>query len=92
MSVEALWRSRDQTHRGCVVEMEMGFLDTLAVNALGIGQTKQSFFEVIAELDQRTCSQSLGWNTNSFSFQKAKAMFIRPCVSETPAIPSSPHR
>lgn len=29
---------------------------------------------------------------HSFSFQKAKAMFSRPCVSDTPAMPSSPHR
>lgn len=27
----------------------------------------------------------------SFSFQNANAMFWKPCVSETPAIPSSPH-
>lgn len=27
----------------------------------------------------------------SSPFQNAKAMFCRPCVSETPAIPSSPH-
>jgi len=28
----------------------------------------------------------------SFSFQKEKAMCCRPCVSDTPAIPSSPQR
>jgi hypothetical protein len=30
--------------------------------------------------------------THSFSFQKEKAMFMRPWVSETPAMPSSPQR
>jgi hypothetical protein len=30
--------------------------------------------------------------TYSFSFQKAKATFCRPCESQTPAMPSSPQR
>lgn len=34
----------------------------------------------------------VGCISYSFSFQKLKAMFSQPWVSQTPAIPSSPHR
>jgi hypothetical protein len=39
-----------------------------------------------------SCLEFWKQTTHSFSFQKEKAMFMRPWVSETPAIPSSPQR
>jgi hypothetical protein len=74
----------------------MSFLDTLAVVTLRVGQAEEALFEERAGL-------LVGWRTNSvgeiveektysFSFQKAKAIFSRPWVSQTPAMPSSPQR
>lgn len=70
----------------------MAFFDTLAVVTLGIRQSEQTLFEArtaYVSLDVIRIDQKLAY---SFSFQKEKAMLSKPWVSDTPAIPSSPHR
>ena len=80
------------TNSGGIVNMEVCLLDTLAMIALGIRQTEQAFFQEITKVRQYQYGVELTeGGINSCSFQKANAMFCRPCVSETPAIPSSPH-
>lgn len=73
--------------------MEMGLLDALAMVPLWVGQAEQSFLEKWATsrqwLDLTMHVSRL--QTHSFSFQKAKAIFWKPWVSLTPAMPSSPH-
>lgn len=73
--------------------MEMGLLETLAMVSLWVGQAEQSFLEEWAVSRQRRGpAKRVGRvQTHSFSFQKAKAMFWKPWVSLTPAMPSSPH-
>ena len=69
--------------------MEMSFFDTFSVIALWVGETKQALLEEVTNI-VRTDTKAIQ-STHSSSFQKVKAMFCQPCVSETPAIPSSPH-
>lgn len=73
--------------------MEMGLFDTLAMVPLWVGQTEESFLEEWAMSCQRLgLTMHIGrLQTHSFSFQKAKAIFWKPWVSLTPAMPSSPH-
>jgi hypothetical protein len=72
--------------------MKMRLLDTLSMIALWIRKTKETFLEEIAvDRQQKEAFASQLRQTNSSSFQKAKDMFWKPCVSETPAMPSSPH-
>lgn len=77
--------------------MEMSFLDALAMVSLGIGQAKKPFLQEGARY-LSTCRPAgalygyEGLAAYSCSFQKAKEMFCRPWVSQTPAMPSSPHR
>lgn len=74
--------------------MEMGFLDTFAVVSLRVGQSKKTLLQKGTSISIRTMFV-FGYLrigiAHSSSFQKAKPMFWSPCVSETPAIPSSPH-
>lgn len=73
--------------------MKVGFLDTLTVVTLRVGQSKETFLEERARFRVSGYSVENDWRqTYSSSFQNAKAMFWRPWVSDTPAIPSSPHR
>ena len=82
-----------KTYSRGVVEMEMAFLDTLAVNTLRVGKTEKTLLEEGTEAVLGDGSgDRIVWKAYSFPFQKAKAMFWRPWVSETPAIPSSPQR
>ena len=74
-----------------VVQVEMGFLQRLAVVALWIRKTEQSLFEEVARSCQFGTTTS-AVSTYSFSFQNEKAMFCRPWESQTPAMPSSPQR
>ena len=81
--------------RGSVVEVKVGFFDRFAMDTLRVGQTEQAFFEewagtVLVSIDFQ--NNRLLLKTHSFSFQNAKAMCMRPWVSETPEIPSSPQR
>ena len=70
----------------------MGFFDTLSMVPLRIRQTEQPLLQKITILcQQRETTAVRQWMPYSFSFQNAKAMFCRPWVSETPAMPSSPH-
>lgn len=73
--------------------MEMSLLETLAMVPLWVGQAEESFLEERAVSRQRlNLTMYIGrLQTHSFSFQKAKAMFWKPWVSQTPAMPSSPH-
>ncbi len=78
--------------------MEMGFLDALAMIALGIRQAEETLLEertirLVSVTDQpKRGTLGTERKTYSFSFQKEKAMFWKPWVSQTPAIPSSPQR
>lgn len=71
--------------------MEMCLLDTLSMVTLRVRKTKQTFFEEITSGLSETCLVYHAAISHSSSFQKAKAIFCRPWVSETPAMPSSPH-
>lgn len=73
--------------------MEMGLFDALAMVALRVGQTKKSLLEKGTASCQQLGLQKFAERaeTHSFPFQNANAMFCRPCVSQTPAMPSSPH-
>lgn len=73
--------------------MEMGLLDALAMVPLWVGQAEESFLEEWAVSRQRPSPTMHNGRlqTHSFSFQKAKAIFWKPWVSLTPAMPSSPH-
>jgi len=71
----------------------VGFLDTLAVDTLWVGETEETFLDVAtAGLSALLIHNGGLEGTRSFSFQKEKAMFILPWVSDTPAMPSSPQR
>lgn len=73
--------------------MKVSLLDALTVVSLRIGQAKQPLLQKGAR-PQQSASRTPKTGRNgpySFSFQKAKAMFCRPWVSQTPAMPSSPH-
>lgn len=69
----------------------MRLLNRLAMVSLRIRKAEESLLEKITTLIS-TVRNPFHLVTYSFSFQKAKVMFWRPWVSETPAIPSSPHR
>lgn len=78
---------------GCIVDMEVGFFDALAVVPLGIGESKESFLEECTATGQKPEPYyTFKATAYSSSFQKLKPMFSKPWVSQTPAIPSSPHR
>jgi hypothetical protein len=56
----------------------MALLDTLAVHTLWVGETEKAFFEVTTRrMSAKALTQS-DVPTYSFSFQNAKAMFMRP--------------
>lgn len=57
--------------------MEIGFLDTLAVVALRVGQAVESLFEVRTGIRQplKLWNRVGRGRADSSSFQKAKAMF-----------------
>lgn len=73
--------------------MEMGFFDTFTVVSLGVRQAEQTLLEKITGA---WVNFALGFSnrilTYSSPFQNVKAIFCKPWVSETPAIPSSPQR
>ena len=74
--------------------MKVSLLDTLTMVSLRIRETEKSFLEKVTGkqlLAAHCCEESIG-KTYSFSFQKEKAIFCSPCVSDTPAMPSSPQR
>lgn len=73
--------------------MEVRFFDTFTMVSLWIGQTEESLLEEGTNILSALGSAEQGGmvSTHSFSFQKAKATFWIPWVSQTPAIPSSPH-
>lgn len=75
-----------------IVDMEMGLFDTLSMVTLGVRQAEQSLLEEITVVKVRTGLELPSSGTHSSPFQNAKAIFCKPWVSETPAIPSSPHR
>ena len=72
--------------------MEVYFFDALTVVPQWIGQSEQTFLEKVTDNvnTHGLCLEFYGC-THSSSFQKENAMFCNPCVSDTPAIPSSPH-
>ena len=73
--------------------MKMGFLDALSVVALGVREAKEALFQKVAVVCQarNIFMKPRVWFAYSSSFQKLNPMFCRPWVSETPAMPSSPH-
>jgi hypothetical protein len=74
--------------------MEMRFFNTFAVVSLRVGQSEKTLLQKGTNLSIRTMfvfGDLRNGIAHSSSFQKAKPMFWNPCVSETPAIPSSPH-
>ena len=59
--------------------MEVTLLDALTVDTFGIRETEETLFEVAAVLASAACHKMQALlSTYSFSFQKAKAMFILP--------------
>ena len=80
------------TYGGRVINMKVSLFDTLSMVALWISESKQAFLEIVTVVSQQQLTCTCKVKTDSFSFQKEKAMFSKPCVSETPAIPSSPQR
>jgi hypothetical protein len=78
-----------------IIQVKVSFLDTLTMISLRIRQSKQALFQEVTVNSQCQNAAQMAYAetvTYSFSFQKANAMFSKPWVSETPAIPSSPHR
>lgn len=86
-----MWRIA--TH-GSVVDMEMCLFDAFTMVSLWIGKTKESFLEertrFASAIELYICNLP-SKDTHSSPFQKANAMFWYPWVSQTPAMPSSPH-
>lgn len=56
--------------------MEVGFLDALAMVALGVGQTEEALLQerAISHVSDTSCARR-DQKTHSSSFQKEKAMF-----------------
>lgn len=62
-----------------VVEVEVSFLDTLAVDTLRVGKTEETFLDVTTTAVSALLAITGGiHSTHSFSFQKENAMFMRP--------------
>lgn len=72
--------------------MEMTLLERLAVVTLGVRETEKALLQEVTAEKLVYISKYCMLHAYSFSFQKAKAMFWKPCESDTPAMPSSPQR
>ena len=70
----------------------MALFERLAVVTLRVGQSEKALLEEVAAGKSACVAKVALAHTYSFSFQKAKAMFWKPCESDTPAMPSSPQR
>lgn len=70
----------------------MALFERLAVVTLWVRQTEKALLQKVAVEKSADMAEVALAHTYSFSFQKAKAMFWKPCESDTPAIPSSPQR
>jgi len=62
------------------------------VVALWIRKTEKALLQEVTASRSAQVRAAAMMQAYSFSFQKAKAIFWKPCESDTPAMPSSPQR